>query len=404
MLAFIIASNFVADIAWWAGFSLFMTAICCILFMLYFRILMNSAKQKDAMVRQEWEEILFDNVENNAEKPIKFWSSKSKRKASYSTKKWKEISPDCTTNRKNNPKKVLVSKELPSFLYVWNYIHESLRGNSKSSLNSLGENLNLEEKSLKLLKSVFLKNRLLAIETLGNLKSEKAIYELEKLSTHRDPVISLFAVRSLLRINFKINSAKFLPLIALREDWSPPIVADMLKQLGADEISEILVKLVDECSKQKLKDRQLSRLISYLSLAHPNDYLELINRILTETNKMEVKIACLRLVHTDEMLPTVRELLKDERWQIRMQVVLTLGRLGHEEDVERLIFSLNDLDWWVRYRSAGALITMPTVTYERVEELSKTLPNQFSRDILTHVLAEIRLGCLIQPSSFTLSK
>jgi hypothetical protein len=224
------------------------------------------------------------------------------------------------------------------------------------------------------------------------------------LSKHKDPIVSLFAVRSLLQINFTINSRQFLPLIAIREDWSPPLVAEMLKHHGADVISATLAELVGKCYKQNLKERQLSRLISYLSLAHPHDFCHIVNKILIDSNKTEILIACLRLIQTDDMLPRVRELHKDERWQIRMQVVLTLGRLGHEEDVERLILSLNDLDWWVRYRSAGALITMPTVIYEQVEILSKTLPNQFSRDILNHVLAEIRLGCLIQPSSFTLSK
>jgi HEAT repeats len=401
-LAFIIASNFVADIAFWAGFLLFATAILCILFMLYFRRLMYSAKQNDEMVRHEWEKILFDNLESKTLKPIKFWSSKGKKLRN--AHKWTEISPECTANKRNNLNRNLVNKELPSFLYIWNYVHDSLRGDSKISLNSLGNDLNLEENCLRLLKSKFVQKRLIAIETLGNLRSEKSVPFLKVFSTHKDPVVSLSAVRSLLRINFKTNSKEFLPLIAIREDWSPPIVAEMLKQHGADVVSEMLIKLVEESYNQNLKDRQLSRLISYLSLAHQNDYQNLVNKMFSESNKIEVLIACLRLVNSDDMLPKVRELLKDERWQIRMQVVLTLGRLGHEEDVGSLVFCLNDLDWWVRYRSACALSSMPTVTYEQLEDLSKTLPNQFSRDILTHVLAEIRLGCLIQPSSFTLSK
>lgn len=403
-MAFIIASNFIADIAWWTGFSLLTTSILCILFMLFFRSFTKTVRQNNELLVQEWEKIVFENLVYKNNKPIKFWSSKSKGKTAYKQTKWKAISIDCQANTKNNLNINLVSEGLFSFLFSWNYIHTSVRGNSKLGLNALGQNLGLEAKSLKMLNSWLLKNRLLAIETLGNLGSEKAVPALAKLAYSTDPVVSFFSVRALLRINFKVNSKHYLPLIAVREDWSPPFVAEMLKQLGCDEVSEILVKLVEKSYEQKLKDRQLSRLISYLSLAHPNDYIKIVNKIISESNKMEVLIASLRLVHSDEMLPRIRELLKDQRWQIRLQVVLTLGRLGHEEDVERLIFCLNDLDWWVRYRSAGALIAMPTVTYEQVELLAKTLPNQFSRDILNHVLAEIRLECLIQPSSFTLSK
>lgn len=372
--------------------------------MLFFRSFTKTVRQNNELLVQEWEKIVFENLVYKNNKPIKFWSSKSKGKTAYKQTKWKAISIDCQANTKNNLNINLVSEGLFSFLFSWNYIHTSVRGNSKLGLNALGQNLGLEAKSLKMLNSWLLKNRLLAIETLGNLGSEKAVPALAKLAYSTDPVVSFFSVRALLRINFKVNSKHYLPLIAVREDWSPPFVAEMLKQLGCDEVSEILVKLVEKSYEQKLKDRQLSRLISYLSLAHPNDYIKIVNKIISESNKMEVLIASLRLVHSDEMLPRIRELLKDQRWQIRLQVVLTLGRLGHEEDVERLIFCLNDLDWWVRYRSAGALIAMPTVTYEQVELLAKTLPNQFSRDILNHVLAEIRLECLIQPSSFTLSK
>jgi HEAT repeats len=404
MLAFIIASNFVSDLAWWTGFSLFMTAIFAILFMLCFRILMNTTTQRNRKSSIQWEKVLLDNLVATAENPIEFWATKSKRKSHRLKKKLQETATTNTTKKAHAVEKLLVKSEVPSLLFQWNYMHESLRGDSKLALNSFGKTHNLEARSLKLIKSVSLKNRLLAIHTLGNLRSENAVESLEKLAAHRDSVLSLFAVRSLLRINFEENARKFLHLIATRDDWSPPIVADMLKQHGADVVSETLVKLVDECSKQQLKDRQFARLVSYLGFAQPIDYLQLVNRIFSETNKMEVMIACLRLIHSDDSLPKVRVLLNDERWQIRMQVVLTLGRLGHDEDVDRLIFCLNDLDWWVRYRSAGALISMPTVTYEKVVELSETLPNQFSRDILNHVLAENRLGCLIQPSSFTVSK
>ncbi|HQU83466.1 MAG TPA: HEAT repeat domain-containing protein, partial [Pyrinomonadaceae bacterium] len=139
-------------------------------------------------------------------------------------------------------------------------------------------------------------------------------------------------------------------------------------------------------------------------VAHSMDYSLLINRILNESKQTEVIIACLRLVNSDYLLPHVRELMKSERWEIRMQVALTLGRLGHEEDVDLLIHALNDLDWWVRYRAACSLVTMPGMTEEKTAELAETLPNQFARDILQQVLSEIRLLCFIQPSSSYLSK
>ena len=147
----------------------------------------------------------------------------------------------------------------------------------------------------------------------------------------------------------------------------------------------------------------MSRLISYLVLAHVSDRTAVVNRILLESDEMEVLIACLRLVNSDDDLTRIRALIKDTRWEVRLQVVLTLGRLGHDEDVELLIGALDDPDWWVRYRTASVLFSMPGVTEERLESLAETLPNPFARDILRQVLNELRLLCYTQ-STLTLSR
>lgn len=298
----------------------------------------------------------------------------------------------------------LEMRDLNHFLHLWNYVHETLRGPSKTYLNLLAENLNVTEKTYKLLKSPFPRNQLLAINTYGNLRDKSAYEKVEPFIFKRDPIISFWAWRALFRIDFEESLKKHLTMIATREDWSSVYIAKVLKEGEADSISLPLVKLVEKYYAGGINERQLSRLISYLSVAHSLDYSLLINRILNESKQTEVIIACLRLVNSDYLLPRVRELMKSERWEIRMQVALTLGRLGHEEDVDLLIHALNDLDWWVRYRAACSLVTMPGMTEEKTAELAETLPNQFARDILQQVLSEIRLLCFIQPSSSYLSK
>jgi HEAT repeat protein len=257
--------------------------------------------------------------------------------------------------------------------------------------------------TLVLLKSPFLDNRILAINTLGNLGQENAYAEIEKLLRERDPIISSWAWRALFRINPETTLHKHLGLIADREDWSPIFVAKVLQEIEADTISEPLCRLVEESYRQSLEERQMSRLISYLVLAHVSDRTAVVNRILLESDEMEVLIACLRLVNSDDDLTRIRALIKDTRWEVRLQVVLTLGRLGHDEDVELLIGALDDPDWWVRYRTASVLFSMPGVTEERLESLAETLPNPFARDILRQVLNELRLLCYTQ-STLTLSR
>jgi hypothetical protein len=206
-----------------------------------------------------------------------------------------------------------------------------------------------------------------------------------------------------MRIDTEEAVNRDLRMIAEREDWSPIFVAEVLQGLDADTLSVPLCSLVRECHENGLHERQMARLISYLIFSHVYDHTSLITSIICESREKEVLIACLRLVQDDSVLGRVRELAWDERWEVRLQVVLTLGRLGHAEDEKILINALNDTDWWVRYRAASALVNMPDVTPKEINKLAETLPNPFARDILKQVKAEMDLSCF-KPSSLALSK
>ncbi len=403
-MVFAIASNIVVNLAWWSGISLTALSIFVIIFMGFWRHWVETSKKTNQILAVERERFLYDSLQSEDEKDLEFWSFHDAKDYKSIFRFWKQKSKNSGYASRPKILKKILDYNPSEFLFLWNYLHESVRGNSKEKLNTIARSIDLKESAIKMLDSHLLKNRLLAIGTFGNLKDETAVLELTKRSNHQDPIISFWATRALLRIDFKTNSKRFLPLIGKRMDWSPILVADMLKERGADEISMPLVTLVENAFTEKTGERQMARLISYLSLAHPTDYTPIIIKMLAETSFKEVIIACLKLILTEDALPLVREFFKDERWQVRMQVVLTLGRIGHSKDIKFLIKALNDLDWWVRYRAACALIAMPGMTEKRLLKLSNSLPNQFSRDILKHVLAEIRLKCFLQPLSFTLSK
>lgn len=303
-----------------------------------------------------------------------------------------------------DPVEPLPEHELPDFLFLWNYLHESLRGSSKDNLNSLASILDIDKNAAKMLDSFSVKRQILAINTLGNLHDQRSYDKIEKLAFSNDPIVSIWAWRALFRIDFDQTLEKHLRLIAVREDWSPTFVVKVLLELDKDLISEPLVEVVRKAYDQKIGERPLSRVISYLTIIHVSSFASLIHKILLESDETEVIIACLRIVNSGESLPRIRELLRSERWEIRLQVVQTLGRLGHAEDIKRIISALNDLDWWVRYRSAMALMSMPSIGESEIEKLSQTLPNEFARDILQQVLAEKRLLCYTRPSSLILSR
>lgn len=335
---------------------------------------------------------------------LRSWSAALHKRRRFVNRRWEKTLFEAVANEfgiKN--RRQLTKQHLPHFLYDWNYLHESISGESKKGLNDLGETLKLDAMTVDLLSSPFVDKRLMAVNTLGNLGTIASYSGIEQLIADRDPVISSWAWRALFRININTTLEKHLDKIATRRDWSPIFVAKVLKEIECDTLTKPLCELVASHFDNKLEERQMSRLISYLAFANFADRNLLVSRILSDSNEKEVLIACLRLVNSDDVLNRVRELINDGRWEVRLQVVLTLGRLGHKKDIDLLVTATDDLDWWVRYRAASMLISMPGMTAAKLDKLSRTLPSDFSRDILRQVMTEMDLLCF-RPTTLTLSR
>lgn len=399
-MAHVIAFNLTVSLAWWTGICFTSLSLFCIGFMFCLRGRNELFKDRNEAFIEKWQETLYEFTFS----PESELRVKGQEAHKLTADEKKNLLFTLHEKGRFDPIEPLPNQDLPNFLFLWNYLHETLRGDSKENLNSLAQILDVNKNAFKMLKSISLEKQILAINTLGNLHEQMAYEEIEKLIFRRDPIISLWAWRALFRIDFEETLEKHLSMIAQRKDWSPTFVVKVLLELDRDLISEPLVRLAEKNYRNEIGERQLARIVSYLTITHVSSYAPLIHKILHASEQTEVLIACLRLVNSGESLPRVRDLVKSERWEIRLQVVQTLGRLGHAEDIQLLINSLNDLDWWVRYRSASSLMLMPSMTEKKIETLAEVLPNEFARDILKQVLAETRLLCYTQPSSSILSK
>ncbi len=71
-----------------------------------------------------------------------------------------------------------------------------------------------------------------------------------------------------------------------------------------------------------------------------------------------------------------------------MHAASALGRLGLTEDVVRLEQTLQDREWWVRYRAAQALACMPFISMDDLRRMSIRSPDPYARDILQQVISE----------------
>jgi hypothetical protein len=176
-------------------------------------------------------------------------------------------------------------------------------------------------------------------------------------------------------------------MLAERPEWSPPALAWMLKEAGADVISEPLAALVASVSASR--SRHFARLVRMLEMAHARDATPVVQQIIPRTQDQEVLVACLRVIRGPSEMGLVRGLLHHEAWQVRMLAAIALGKYGGSGDETSMLRAMSDREWWVRHHAAASLLKLPSSTPPRIQQiLSNEEYNPFARDALRQVLAE----------------
>jgi HEAT repeat protein len=176
--------------------------------------------------------------------------------------------------------------------------------------------------------------------------------------------------------------------MAQRTDWPAASLATMLAEAGPDAISEPLVR-----AARIAEGPQAPRFVRLLELVHVDAASPVIRAILETSDDAEAVTACLRVVQDPALLELVRDRTTDERWQIRLQAVRALGRMGSRSDEWYLVRALEDANWWVRYRAARALAELPAMDAQRLHRLSNTVEDRYGRDMLRQVIAEQEIAC-----------
>lgn len=347
-MGFVTDSDLAISLAWWIGVVSILLCLVLTLYAFLLRILYVYRKRRAANFLLEWEGIIAESLDQLPQKLPQ-----------------------------------IEKRDAVSFMMLWNHLQASLRAESKEKLNRLAREADIDVIAMNLIERGSLDERLLAVNTLGWLRHDTNWEKLMEIANSADPVYSLSAAKALIRIDAEKAVPKLIPLIAAREDWSTETVAAILREAGADLISEPLSRAILQSPKN-----QTARLIRFLEIAHAEVAIPTIKRILKNSDDMEVITACLRIFQDADDLNTVRKLLKDERWQIRLQAAVCLGRIGTEEDENLLIQATNDPEWWTRYRAAQALANLPFMSLERLNKIAEEHSNEMARSIIRQVIAE----------------
>ncbi len=362
-MEFSTASENTVQIVWWIGLATNILVILVMLQVLAFRRLVIFRERKRQRVEKFWQPILLESIVSG-------------------------------------PRQVprLKKADAYEFLTLWNHLYESLHDHRVEKLTEAARMAGADIAARQFLKETGVRKRLMAITALGNLRDKDSWDELEKLVLQANATLSFTAAQALMQINAGKAIEIVMPLVVSRTDWALEGVSAMFKKVGADRISLPLSKaVVAACRTDRptrdanTSARRAPSLIHLMRRAHPRFLTYVVRYVLLTVTDMETIAAALRVYNDPSILPMVRQLLGDERWQIRVNATNAIGRMGTEQDERLLIGGLRHKEWWVRYRSAQALAALPSVDMKKLENYAAAQTDKFACDILRQVVAERRL-------------
>ncbi|MFQ5431790.1 MAG: HEAT repeat domain-containing protein [Nitrospinota bacterium] len=266
---------------------------------------------------------------------------------------------------------------------LWNRYFEYEDGSAIVGLIRFAQSTGLDDAAWRMIHHGNVKSKLIACVTLGNLRVVRVWPRLLDMVENHHPILSLAAARAMVKINSAESVKIIIPMIVRRTDWPPVIVANLLRQMGAQAISIPLAKEI-----LKADDRQVSWLMQFLREASYVKIKHVIYSTLAVTKDAQAISACLKGIKDTDNLAMIRGFLDHETWFVRVQAVKLLALTGLWQDEQRLINMLADQNWWVRYRTAQALADMPFTGTDKLRQIMEKHWDRYAKDIIKMVLAE----------------
>lgn len=295
---------------------------------------------------------------------------------------WHRFINEAIYGSKINPVKVN-SRDIYFILEEINYVFSVIRGEEVEKIRSACSELGLHDHLLKFLKSKNIRKKLYALITLGNMLDHKAWDDIEKSLSHKQTIISLAAARSMVQIDPEKALQYILPLTLVRKDWPWANIAHIFKLAGPARICQPLAELI-----QTMPVAMQASFLRLFEIVRCEEISPVTQIILEKTDDDKVASVCLHISQDPKILPFARHYSKHQRWHVRMHSASALGRFGGNNEIPLLIELLKDQEWWVRYRSAQALVSMPFLTNDKINNIRETIDDRFARDIVDQVLSE----------------
>jgi hypothetical protein len=274
----------------------------------------------------------------------------------------------------------LAQRDQVLFIKLWLHLQQAVRGEASEGLNGIARRLGCDGNMRALLVRGNRAERLLATLALGHMRDRESWGPLARAAHAADSASSVHALWALVQIDAARSAQEMAPLLLRRDDWPLSQLANIL-QNARGEWQVVLALALLRVNPDELP--QALRLVAALRIDLPQAQL----KGYLASGEADVVLAALRLARSPAVLEQVRRHLGSNDWRIRLQAVRALGELGDRSDVARLRALLSDPEWWVRYRAAEALLSLPFLTEAELADL-RNADDRYAADMLAQVAAE----------------
>lgn len=276
--------------------------------------------------------------------------------------------------------------EASGFIEAWNATHDTLTEDESKRLQPLGRSVGLVDAARGMLRGNY-HDCAMAIIAMGHQRDHGVFDDLAPFLNDRSPIVSLCAAQALGQVDPPRAMAMFVPMILEREDWMPGNVAGILAR-NTDGSAALEL----DNSLLRASTSSMVKLVRFLADIDPGRAAAVIRQLLVSPIDDHAVSVCLQLVSDKQDAPLVADFLESPRWHVRMHAAAALGRIGDAADSQRLEPLLKDKVWWVRYRTAQALLVLPGMGEEAMRCLQLRQSDAFGRDIIDQVLSEHAMG------------
>ncbi len=286
----------------------------------------------------------------------------------------------------------LKTRDAEFFLNLWNHLQSSLKGPVRERLKDLAIQTGMAAHARAMLQKRGLRQRLMALATLGNLQDHSSWNDILALTSDQDRTLSLSAFSALLQINGSAALAELKTQLSERPDWPPAQLAILIHESGAMEATATLLEDALQLSRSAdpADINRMQRLLQLIVISPSHEKLSVIRTILQSGTDSEVIAQCIKLLGEPEDLPKIRTYAGHPDSVVRLQAARALGRIGSRDDLPLLLKLLSDPDWNVRRRSADAIVHLMRGDEPQLTELLTTATDPFARDMLAMSMAESR--------------